>query len=166
MHEGANEPTEDELDSPILPREMIASLREIIEEDILELTSGLLEQGEILHLTEEEGQIVFSLQDLETDEHLKWLTEKIEQNEALERLIRVHWEMEAVGLAEVKPRTASNSEPTPEQWTPAQKAMDDRMKVIYLPEEKKFQLTIPWKDGDKPNSVSYTHLTLPTNREV
>jgi hypothetical protein len=59
--------------------------------------------------------------------------------------------MEAVGLAEVKPRTAANSEPTPEQWTPAQKAMDDRMKVIYLPEEKKFQLTIPWKDGDKPN---------------
>ena len=76
---------------------------------------------------------------------------RIEENLELERLIKLQWEMEAVGLAERKPRTASNSEPTPEQWTPVQKAIDDRMKVVYLPEEKKFQMTIPWKNGEKPN---------------
>ena len=45
---------------------------------------------------------------------------RIKENLELERLIKLQWEMEAVGLAERKPRTASNSEPTPEQWTPVQ----------------------------------------------
>jgi hypothetical protein len=59
--------------------------------------------------------------------------------------------MEALGLEEKTPRTTGNKEQTPVQWTPAQKAIDDRMKVIYLPDRKKFQMTVPWKDGDTPN---------------
>ena len=77
--------------------------------------------------------------------------ERIRENQELERLIRYQWEMDAVGLAEKKPRTAANSEPTQDQWTPAQRAIDERMRIIYLPEEGRFQMTIPWKDGEKPN---------------
>ena len=146
----------DFLDSEDLQREMICSLREQIQEDTLYIGQHFLGNSHNFTIQEElrsslaehEGNLVFASC---CGDEIENAQKRIEQNQELERLIKLHWEMEAVGLAEVKPRTASNSEPTPEQWTPAQKAIDDRMKVVYLPEEKKFQMTIPWKAGDKPN---------------
>jgi hypothetical protein len=73
------------------------------------------------------------------------------RDEELSTLIRHQWEMDSLGLAEKTPRTAGNGEQTPAQWTAAQKEIDDRMKIVYLPDEKKFQMTVPWKDGDKPH---------------
>jgi hypothetical protein len=151
--------TDGQKDLPLtdeLPREMIATLREQIQEDTLFIGEHFLGSMQMFKM-QEDLRSVLSDQEIESifssccEDEIKQARERIEENQELERLIRQHWEMEAVGLAEVKPRTAANSEPTPEQWTPAQKAVDDRMKVVYLPEEKKFQMTIPWKAGDKPN---------------
>jgi len=75
----------------------------------------------------------------------------IEEHRKLEELLSRHWEMEAVGLAEKIARTSGNKEPTEDKWSAAQRAIDDKMKIVYLAEEKKFQMSIPWKDGDKPN---------------
>ena len=75
----------------------------------------------------------------------------LEDNLKPNDLLRKHWELDALGLAERLPRTSANKDPTEERWTPAQKLIDDRMKIEYLPDKKKFQLSIPWKAGDKPN---------------
>ena len=89
--------------------------------------------------------------EVEENEEERALNERKFEFEDLETLLRRQWEMEAVGLAEKKPRIAGNAEPSKEQWTPAQKAIDDRMRIIYLEDKKKFQMTIPWKDGEQPN---------------
>ena len=102
-----------------------------------------------------EGYSVLTSQDENTEEEASFEEEKLnkkkQEYEALESLLRKQWEMEAVGLAEKTPRTAGNSEPTRDQWTPAQKAIDNKMKIIYLEDERKFQMSIPWKDGELPN---------------
>jgi len=77
--------------------------------------------------------------------------QELEENMKLSELLTNHWELEAIGLAETTPRTSGNKEPPPDKWTPAQRAIDDKMKVIFLPDEGKYQMSIPWKDGEKPN---------------
>ena len=117
---------------------------------------GQNEEPEEDHLTK---ALIFSLNEGKTDGGVEdpYPTETDEEarlrvdNEQLDRLLRVHWEMEAVGMAEKRARSTLNSEQTQEQWTPAQKELDDRMGIRYLPDQKRFELTIPWKAGDKPN---------------
>src|SRR5574343_104410 len=75
----------------------------------------------------------------------------LEEDQKLSDLLQKHWELDAIGLEERFPRTSANKEPTEKQWTPAQRAVDDRMKLVHLPEKRQYMLSIPWKDGDKPN---------------
>ena len=103
----------------------------------------------VLALSLNEGNKVGGVEDPyknETDEEARIRVEK----EQLEQLLKVHWEMEAVGMAE-RARTTLNSEQPQSSWTPAQKELDDRMKIRYLEDCRQFEISIPWKAGDKPN---------------
>ena len=75
----------------------------------------------------------------------------LEEDQKLNDLLQKHWELDALGLEERVPRTPGNKEPTEKEWTPAQRAIDDRMKLRHLPESRQYMLSIPWKDGEKPN---------------
>ena len=75
----------------------------------------------------------------------------LEEDQKLNDILQKHWELDAIGLEERIPRTSANKEPTEKQWTPAQRAVDDRMKLVHLPESRQYMLSIPWKDGEKPN---------------
>src|SRR5574343_60751 len=75
----------------------------------------------------------------------------LEEDQKLNDLLQKHWELDALGLEERVPRTPGNKEPTEKEWTPAQRAIDDRMKLRHLPESRQYMLSIPWKDGERPN---------------
>ena len=54
-------------------------------------------------------------------------------------------------MAESRVRTTLHSDQPQNRWTPAQKELDDRMGIRYLPDRKQFEMKIPWKAGEKPN---------------
>ena len=55
------------------------------------------------------------------------------------------WELEHLGLKELIPRFSNSIKENPmSRWTEAERASDDKLKVIYLPEKKQFQVSIPW----------------------
>ena len=66
----------------------------------------------------------------------------------LDVLMRKQWELDAIGLVERVPRFSSNlKEKPPTHWTKAEKEAYEQMAVVYLPDLKQFQVSIPWKDG-------------------
>ena len=75
-----------------------------------------------------------------------------EEYDQLNQLLQKNWELEAVGLLERVPRFSGDIKEKPEKhWTRAEIDLDARLKCVYLPNEKTFQISIPWKQGQKPH---------------
>jgi hypothetical protein len=69
----------------------------------------------------------------------------------LDELVKKNWELEAVGLIEKVPRFSGDiKERSQKQWTRAERLSDEKLAVVYLPELRQFQVSIPWKDV-RPN---------------
>ncbi len=64
------------------------------------------------------------------------------------------WELEHLGLKELVPRFSNSIKANPfESWTDAERALDEKLRVIYLPEKKQYQVSVPWKNG-RPSFTS------------
>ena len=75
-----------------------------------------------------------------------------EESDELNQLLQKNWELEAVGLVERVPRFSGDIKEKPvKNWTKAEIELDDRLKCVYLPADKQFQISIPWRQGDKPH---------------
>ena len=58
------------------------------------------------------------------------------------------WQIEHLGLKELVPRFSNSIKENPmSQWTEAERISDEKLKVIYLPDRKQFQVSVPWKNG-------------------
>ena len=64
------------------------------------------------------------------------------------------WELDHLGIKELMPRFSNSIKENPrEKWSDREKMSDDKLRVIYLPEKKQFQVSIPWKN-DGPSLTS------------
>jgi len=64
------------------------------------------------------------------------------------------WELDHLGIKELIPRFSNSIKENPrEKWSEKEKLSDDKLRVIYLPEKKQFQVSIPWKN-DQPTLTS------------
>ena len=72
-----------------------------------------------------------------------------------------------LGLAALVPAPAADSQELSRLFfTPEKRATLDRQRTLNIQEAQTLQGTTMSLDGVVYRSVSYTHLTLPTNREV
>ena len=79
-------------------------------------------------------------------------TEKVfedyDYNIDLVRMVEQLWEIEHLNLREQAPKFSNIIKSKPfENWTEGQKILDEKLKVVYLPDKKQFQVSMPWKEG-------------------
>ena len=74
-----------------------------------------------------------------------------ESDKQLQTMMEKHWELEAIGLIEKIPRFSNDlKEKAYRSWTKSEKDSDDKLKVVFLDEQKQFKMSIPWKNT-RPN---------------